>query len=892
MILFVSILILALAAVLIPAAAAGVMTTGIPPNPDKAKAEDVKEPQVNHQCFTVDYLWDISQKNATVYKNFRQVGGDPGLALSQMVGRKSAAAFLKLTPHQIAQLVPKIKIWKVKMKQAKSGHMIPDEDPVELKFSDVANWTVDETDTKSVLKSIRERGDGVGIKSVSIETQGTNPAEGALVKVTMEFFFQNPALLVNEDLPPETNYLDLIWYHPAKNRDKNKQPTGKPTDCLASKDVNTFLKYTPNHTKLALEYGWAFPPSPNIFDKGMTPAGQKELTLIKESIKNSSTMIFLDLTTHDIQYNQDGTVVLKADYQGAIQSRLTDPMADILLMNPVEEQRLKNKRKQGLDAVKKAKAAVPDDATTAAAQENYKKRSTLARFGDWVLDQKSPAESQKALKEEQTAVEERQIDIQRDEQTERYSKILNNLTMKSKIMFIDLTEDQIKNWKDALDDPVLIPKQWEELKDKSKKGKYRQIPKGGGLSSRYYRKSPDMLKSITPQPAGKAGVDKEGMANVVRRENPKPGDEPLAKKASKTLFSHTSKTSLPKGSERIYFTYFGDLLEAVLSVLYDDKKVMKDIHFLLGNFRYFDFRGAARDSRDKVLARYINLANVPITLSAFEKYFVDNVIKKNKRTLLVGDFIEDIAEKLLVGAIQGPGRCLGSMPQMGYKVGISVFSGPKAKTKAFERGPKKLITIDDIRTANIKEMTSTEAGNPKIQNYNYFYYIYIVNEAPTMLSGDPKKDQEIYSIYHLAMGEDRGLVKNVSFSKTANPYQGPRNLTSEDAAQSQLRHKYNADVEMIGNSFFHPGAYVYIDPSMAGMGSARDCHSIAYKLGLGGYFSVIKVTTDLDRSGYKTKLQCVWQTFGDGGKKAINATTSQQWGKNAGNNSRSVVQKP
>ena len=209
MILFVSILILALAALLIPALAS-------------ADAEDVKEPQVNHQCFTVDYLWDISQKNATVYKNFRQVGGDPGLALSQMVGRKSAAAFLKLTPHQIAQLVPKIKIWKVKMKQAKSGHMIPDGKAVELKFSDVANWTVDLKDSKSILKSIRERGDGVGIKSVSIETQGTNPAEGALVKVTMEFFFQNPALLVNEDLPPPTNYLDLIWYHPAKNRDKNK----------------------------------------------------------------------------------------------------------------------------------------------------------------------------------------------------------------------------------------------------------------------------------------------------------------------------------------------------------------------------------------------------------------------------------------------------------------------------------------------------------------------------------------------------------------------------------------------------------------------------------------------------------------------------------------------
>ena len=61
---------------------------------------------------------------------------------------------------------------------------------------------------------------------------------------------------------------------------------------------------------------------------------------------------------------------------------------------------------------------------------------------------------------------------------------------------------------------------------------------------------------------------------------------------------------------------------------------------------------------------------------------------------------------------------------------------------------------------------------------------------------------------------------------------------------------------MYGNNLFIPGMEVYIDPNSLGFGDPRDLDSAARKLGIGGYYSITKVSTSFSGGVLTTNLQC------------------------------------
>ena len=92
-------------------------------------------------------------------------------------------------------------------------------------------------------------------------------------------------------------------------------------------------------------------------------------------------------------------------------------------------------------------------------------------------------------------------------------------------------------------------------------------------------------------------------------------------------------------------------------------------------------------------------------------------------------------------------------------------------------------------------------------------------------------------------------------------------MTSGDTGDSDaafLRERYDADVEMFGNSIFKPGMHVYIDPSTVGAGSPEQMASIASRLGLGGYFQITNVKCAVESGKFGTDIKCVWVASGDG----------------------------
>jgi len=76
-----------------------------------------------------------------------------------------------------------------------------------------------------------------------------------------------------------------------------------------------------------------------------------------------------------------------------------------------------------------------------------------------------------------------------------------------------------------------------------------------------------------------------------------------------------------------------------------------------------------------------------------------------------------------------------------------------------------------------------------------------------------------------------------------------------------FRRIYDCDITMFGNSFFHPGQYIFVNPSAIGFNLPKP-GNISYQLGLGGYFLITKVDSSIEPGKYETKLQCRWVAFG------------------------------
>ena len=70
--------------------------------------------------------------------------------------------------------------------------------------------------------------------------------------------------------------------------------------------------------------------------------------------------------------------------------------------------------------------------------------------------------------------------------------------------------------------------------------------------------------------------------------------------------------------------------------------------------------------------------------------------------------------------------------------------------------------------------------------------------------------------------------------------------------------RYNASVEMYGNSFFRPGSTVYINTTSlsARFGNTENDQSLSHKLGIGGYYNIDLIKSRLTPTGYMTSLEC------------------------------------
>mgnify|MGYP003153574204 FL=1 len=149
----------------------------------------------------------------------------------------------------------------------------------------------------------------------------------------------------------------------------------------------------------------------------------------------------------------------------------------------------------------------------------------------------------------------------------------------------------------------------------------------------------------------------------------------------------------------------------------------------------------------------------------------------------------------------------------------------------------------------------------KGKNYNkhpYYSYCYLGGQTIGSQNRDFAEDLA-NNIHHFHIGRDRGLVKNIEFSARDVPGRAESAYFSSNSLERgmfMIPRVYDVTVTLIGNNFFQSGQTFYVNPTlgMATKGKKLEVDLIKNS-GLGGYYYVGKVVTNISPTGYETKLE-------------------------------------
>jgi len=812
------------------------------PDPIENEDDSASEARFQEQCFLMRALVSHGLgrrlKNPTQkYKNFIKVSSsDPALVMSQLTTTKGADELLDITDKELAFLQPMIRIFKVSEEEGQTTE-------VEYRFDEGSFHQAGPGQSISIFDDRDTRGAEVGLQSVSFEWMGTQPAEVTNnIRCSMTLFFQNLSALTTKRAAPdgtEYSYADLIL-----------RPPG----------YKGVTQYKPEHYRIKLIVGWARPP-----------IGADIRPEVRDALIRTRTVLNLTLKNHTFSFNMDGTVTMEIEYHAWAEGAMSHPATDIFYPEAKDAQKIKQ-----LDAA-----------------EDYSKKQKRALQGKTSGtggsppdpppdDPPEPSDAEEQIDDNITSLRERRNQIKRANRAKAYRRLVNMLleSSDSNIYYIDASAAQLGKLGGDPDDQAK-----RSASSKVNKSKCKDLVADTSINGQ-----PSMGK----MPSGTTAANKSLDDTIDHVANTGEGNwfgpwtasdnNDIADAANESLRTLKPEMS-PKGGGtlRVNYFYFGDLLNVCLKILRGGSSTKGDS--FPGSAEY----KASPASKVSIMcgpvyitnpctgeATPINIADIPISLNLFTAWFTNTVIRKQVDTYLLRTFVNDVIGTLLPAAL-GEG-CVEGGGQSVVKIMANVLTvrGDGSPTAPFK--PGDVVDVNAI-TEKMQGVDWTGPIGAK-KTYDYLF-LYATGFSPNWLGGDKEKDRA-NGIYHFSIGADRGLIKKFEFTKNDAPYLGEAKVTGENNIANDLGGGgiYHCKADLIGNSLFVPGQYIFVNPAAMGIGHpAADGtggmeHSIANRIRLGGYYFIHKVESTLERGNFTTAIEAKWES--GGGKSAKPPPTPAQ----------------
>jgi hypothetical protein len=803
---------------------------------DKGTGEVNIEP-IDFQCVLMRNIRQLSGMHQTQpYKHTIRVmtDGAPGSVMSIIDHgnmTNEVRELLSLCPEVYGALSPYLKITRVEYTEKGKVKRDHHGDPIEKELR-IPNF-VSERDVEDILAGKRSRISGAGVKKFSWELKGVQPAEvDNNITAKLEVYFQSVgdffggATQAGGNVP---NFLDLIINSAAVRQVKNKSGTGgqspskKPKTCPVNKAISQ--EYDGASFRIKVCAGWSPPEDMEAMFPTMSAAKVK---LLRDAIMASRVSLFLQQVRHNIQFNENGSLLLSIDYHAALSGLLRGSTADIFA---------DGKAKDEIERLRADKTSISEDEAAATEDGQTLSDKEKEKFG------------------EQTDELLKKIDeLEQADKLQKYRMLLEGLFKSQKVQILTLNATDV--YGKGIDQMT--------HEERVEFARARQSPEyftsdkrsvaGGEFEGSVLESIPD--EGGTTEDVGKK-VDKE------------------IKKEDKTK---TKQAKKQKGMVQIPYMYLGDIIENVLSQIKINNGEELHFKFFLSEVDLIDplvalqVKGfadyvACGNVKDAIvldameassgvtvkgeqgLIITMNIGDIPISLDAFQKWFTDKVIKASLDKYYFLNFIKDICAQLISNALKS--RCFGK------------------KYKFFQRFDAQPLSLGDAKNLRgLKTVMATTLANHKRKltcettaaDSALGIILISTDSKPKSLKGDFEQDLK-KGIYHNYIGSSCGLVKKINFNREEMPYLRESKIQKQGAlGAAQLRELYSVNIDLVGNNLYRNGSYVYVSPLLLD----TTMEELEF-LGLHGYYLVTSVSSEVTETSFVTKMKALHEGVKFGG---------------------------
>lgn len=813
--------------------------------------------------------------------------------------------FNNLPPNILSFLIPSIKIYK-------TFYPFPSEDGKEGKL-DGYDWRVpfdnvpmryEKETSEFVVQDIDKVLNGNGglrnaaIKSFSYEYKGVNPAEiNTNIYAKLELFFQSPAELIkriNFDLS-DARFVK----RPNNSRDADKEVSFSYSDLInqSSRTIkdNATGQSRPDdqYYRLKIECGYA-DIQPNILNDTLENFGYslESRNEIINAIQNTKVVLFVSPYQYNVQFNDDSTVNLIIEFHASMDTIMTSQEADIFMLT--EESKKINKLvkdfNQFLDLTTKEQKLGQQETEEnykcldieeiKNSIENFKIQYNLGGFTDDEIKQRLSEEKAKA-----------------------YNSLASFLVGREK-NFYSVDAEMAKK--------LITPQVYIGLFKPEILGISSEKDKNTTKQRIEAFQNGDQVMGVL-ETVGDNFTNLKIADQNLKFDKDKPTD--ITEKPLKDLEFRQKAYSNAGDRYNIPFVLMGDILDIALDCLNQITPLQDAPKIVIGSIpinipkQTSEIIQAGNNISVATEEIFPNLADIPISYNLFQEFLIKNIVKANKTRYPLLQFIKDIISELVKPAILPSVFGQKAAINSAVRFSTSYFTFPTENGKDLlannENADKRSFLSplnEEIvnKLNNLRERKGVWIKNPKPEEeaiemppFVNYMFIFCSTKFPRNLKG--KEDDDINKgVFHIRMGTDTGIVKKINFSKVNIPYQREMKAHIEGNHQgTSLKQFYNAEIEMFGNDIFRPGDYIYIHPNysfirkqenkesslnqMGGFGGMESRVSNTEKraleriragsqyidlqdsLGIGGYYLVIDVKTDISIANYSTKIKCSYQ---------------------------------
>lgn len=774
----------------------------------------------------------VPNQASQIYRNnnlIRVDGIGPEILMNiiTMLEKKLVEPFLQITPAQASALFPTIKIWHVNNKGESVRINIKDHyEEQNLKtrkyFSENEKQ---EKNTKEFQDFMQNNtSSGVGIKSLSVLNRNERPGD------------------VNIQCDLELIFDDIISLMQGTHKELFRVP-------------KTINNSNPIDFRLKLLVGWAVPEIRDTFFP-------QELT---KAIERTQQMYMLALVQHSLTFNENGSISLKLEYQGALENVFYSPESDLLSLDRIFSTNNKNvfdwsdsQAPTGKDFGAKSKQNALELNDIAQERNEYavlkqaendaiKKIEALDSEKEKDHNNNSNNEEIETLTKELEPIRERISKIKESVKEERYAYILNTLIQKSKLYTSYVQKESYNFSYSFLPENVVADL---NSRDKERKDSYSPfidlMPEKQNFTTSGFPKivkidnlSPEnrqLLKITDEASSSKRALE---ILGATKSED----SDSTAKLPTEVIIKSEKKLEVnPQGraelievatltNKLVHYIMLGDIIEIAAEFLETDQLN----HIILGPISLRN-------------GKIVNIADIPIPIESFTNWFISKITSKDKDKWFFKEFIKDILEQLV-----GP-YMLGKYDLKGNRIQFDVTVETLHSPNKIERG-------EYISAEQIKGMFANTFFNKEEGSVYTYLLLYATNNSLIDLNGNYFEDLD-RGIYHFKVGGNAGIFKNVTFSKIDNNKLRTARMANDQLnfEGEYLREHYNCSVNLIGNHLFQPGKLFYIDGSYLGALGRESAHLI----GLGGYYMTTEVKHTLAPGPYVTNIGGFWQDMGTG----------------------------